>query len=58
MKVQWQVKLTADELKSALRSANRTRAPGNCDSVLKEATAASGKFTHDEVIARNRAVTE
>jgi 8-hydroxy-5-deazaflavin:NADPH oxidoreductase len=49
--------LTTDELKSALRSADRSRAPGNRDALLKEFMAASGELTHDEIVARNRAVT-
>ncbi|NGN44709.1 NAD(P)-binding domain-containing protein [Mesorhizobium sp. CGMCC 1.15528] len=49
--------LTMNELKSALRSADRSRAPGNRDALLNEAMAAGGKRTHDEGVARNRAVT-
>ena len=49
--------LTANELKSALRSADRSRAPGNRDALLREFMAAGGKLTHDEIVARNRVVT-
>ena len=49
--------LTANELKSALQSADRSRAPGNRDALLREFMAAGGKLTHDEIVARNRAVT-
>lgn len=49
--------LTANELKSALQSADRSRAPGNRDALLREFMAAGGKLTHDEIVGRNRAVT-
>jgi predicted dinucleotide-binding enzyme len=49
--------LTTDELKSALQSAERSRAPGNRDALLREFMAAGDKLTHDEIVARNRAVT-
>lgn len=49
--------LTTNELKSALRSTDRSRAPGNRDALLREFMAAGGKLTHDEIIARNRVVT-
>ncbi len=47
--------LTANELKSALHSADRPRAPGNRDAVIREVMAAGGTLTHDEIVARNRA---
>lgn len=50
--------LTTNELKSALRSADRSRAPGNRDALLREFMAAGGNLTHDEIVARNRTVTE
>ena len=50
--------LTTNELKSALRSADRSRAPGNRDALLREFMAAGGKLTHDEIVTRNRMVTE
>jgi hypothetical protein len=50
--------LTANELKSALRSADRSCAPGNRDALLGEFMAAGAKLSHDEIVARNRAVTE
>ena len=43
-------------LKSALRSADRSRAPGNRDAFLREFMAGGGKVTHDEIVARNQAV--
>lgn len=49
--------LTAHELTSALRSADRSRAPGNRDALLREFMAAGGRLTHDEIVARNRTVT-
>jgi len=49
--------LTTNELKSALRSADRSRAPGNRDALLREFMAAGGKLTYDEIVARNRVVT-
>jgi 8-hydroxy-5-deazaflavin:NADPH oxidoreductase len=49
--------LRANELQSALRSADRSRAPGNRDALLREFMAAGGKLTHDEIVARNRVVT-
>ena len=49
--------LTTEELKSALQSADRSRAPGNRDALLREFMAASGELAHDEIVARNRAVT-
>jgi 8-hydroxy-5-deazaflavin:NADPH oxidoreductase len=50
--------LTANELRSALRSADRSRAPGNRDALYREFTAVGGKLTHDEIVARNRTATE
>ena len=32
-------------------------APGNRDALIKEFMAAGGKLIHDEIVARNRAVT-
>lgn len=49
--------LTTNEQKLAVRSADRSRAPGNRDALLKEFMAAGGKLTHDEIVARNRVVT-
>lgn len=49
--------LTASELKSALQSAERSRAARNRDALLGEFVAAGGKLSHDEIVARNRAVT-
>jgi predicted dinucleotide-binding enzyme len=49
--------MTTNELKSALQSADRFRAPGNRDTLLREFIAAGGKLTHGEIVARNRLVT-
>lgn len=49
--------LTLDELKSALVSAEKQRAPKNREALIKEFMADNGKFTHDEIVARNRAGT-
>jgi len=49
--------LTLDELKSALASADKLRAPKNREALINEFMAGNGKFTHDEIVARNRAVT-
>lgn len=50
--------LTTNELQSALQSADRSRAPGNRDALLGEFMAGGGELTHDEIVARNRTVTE
>ncbi|TGV49563.1 3-hydroxyisobutyrate dehydrogenase, partial [Mesorhizobium sp. M2D.F.Ca.ET.160.01.1.1] len=34
-----------------------SRAASNRDALLREFMAASGKLSHDEIVARNRAVT-
>ena len=49
--------LTLDELKSALASADKQRAPKNREALINEFMAGNGKFAHDEIVARNRAVT-
>lgn len=49
--------LTLDELRSALASADKQSAPTNRDAVMKEVMAGNGKFKHDEIVARNRAVS-
>ena len=49
--------LTLDELKTALASADKQRAPKNREALINEFMAGNGKFTHDEIVARNRAVT-
>ena len=49
--------LTTNELRSALQSADQSRAAGNREALIREFTAAGGKLTHDEIVARNRAVT-
>ena len=49
--------LAANELKEALRSADRFRAADNRDALIKEFFAAGTGLTHDEMVARNRAGT-
>ncbi len=49
--------LTLNKLKAALAAADRRRAPENREALIKEFTAAGAKLTHDEIVARNRAVT-
>ena len=49
--------LTTNELRSALQSADQSRAAGNREALIREFAAAGGKLTHDEIVARNRAVT-
>ncbi|MBZ9672341.1 NADPH-dependent F420 reductase [Mesorhizobium sp. ES1-3] len=49
--------LTRDQLTAALQSADKSRAPGNRDALIKEFMAAGDKLTHGDIVARNRAVT-
>ncbi|MGO4124520.1 NADPH-dependent F420 reductase [Inquilinus sp. YAF38] len=49
--------LTANELEPALQSADRSRAPGNREALIREFMAAGDKLAHDDIVARNRAVT-
>jgi 8-hydroxy-5-deazaflavin:NADPH oxidoreductase len=49
--------LTLKELQSALASADKQRAPQYREALIKEFIAGNGKITHDEMVARNRAVT-
>ena len=49
--------LTADELTSALASADKARAPANREALINEFMAGYGKLTHDHMVMRNRAVT-
>jgi predicted dinucleotide-binding enzyme len=49
--------LTLNELKAALAAADRRRAPENREALIKEFAAAGARLTHDEIVARNRAVT-
>ncbi|EJC82426.1 putative dinucleotide-binding enzyme [Rhizobium leguminosarum bv. trifolii WSM2297] len=49
--------LAATELKEALRSADRSQAANNRDSLIKEFMATGGSLTHGEMVARNRART-
>ena len=49
--------LSTSDLKTALQSADRSRAPGNRDALIKEFMAAGAKLTHDEIVARNGAAT-
>lgn len=49
--------LTADELTSALASADKECAPTNREALINEFMAGYGKLTHDDIVMRNRAVT-
>lgn len=49
--------LTLNDLKAALAAADKRRAPENREALIKEFAAAGAKLTHDEMVARNRAVT-
>jgi predicted dinucleotide-binding enzyme len=49
--------LEVNELQLALQTADRSRASGNRDTLIKEFIASGGNLTHDEIVARNRAVT-
>lgn len=49
--------LTAVELKSALQRADQLHAPSTRDAILKEAIAANGKLSHEQIVALNRAAT-
>lgn len=49
--------LASGELESALAAADKKRAPENREALIKEFMAGYGKLTHDEMVARNRAVT-
>ena len=49
--------LTLNELKAALAAADMRRAPENREALIKEFAAAGAKLMHDEIVARNRAVT-
>ncbi|AJC77819.1 NADP oxidoreductase coenzyme F420-dependent protein [Rhizobium etli bv. phaseoli str. IE4803] len=49
--------LATSELNEALRAADRSRAANNRDALIKEFFAAGTSLTHDDMVARNRAVT-
>ena len=49
--------LTVGELQAALQAADRSGAAGNRDALLREFMATGGKLTHEEKVARNRAMT-
>jgi predicted dinucleotide-binding enzyme len=49
--------LVLHELKAALASADRQRAPENRETLIKEFVSEGATLTHDEMVARNRAVT-
>lgn len=49
--------LTVDELRSALEAAVKARAPEHREALLKGFIASGGTATHEDVVARNRAVT-
>jgi 8-hydroxy-5-deazaflavin:NADPH oxidoreductase len=43
--------------RTALAAADKRRAPENREALIKEFAAAGAKLTHDEMVARNCAVT-
>lgn len=49
--------LKTEELKAALQSADKTRAPLNRDALIREFMSAGDQLTHDAIVKRNRAVT-
>jgi len=49
--------LKLPELKSALCAADKMRAPQNRDALLAIFMAPGGNFTHEEIVAMNRAMT-
>lgn len=49
--------LTLPELKSALCAADKIRAPQNRDALLARFMAPGGQFTHEQIVATNRAMT-
>ena len=49
--------LTAKQLRSALQSADRSRAADNRETLIKQFMEAGNTISHDEVVAHNRAVT-
>ena len=49
--------LPTDALASALAEADRERAPGYREALIKEFIAGHGTLTHDAIVVRNRAVT-
>ncbi len=49
--------LTADELKSALERADQTRSAHDRETLIKSFMESGGSLTHDDMVARNRAVT-
>lgn len=49
--------LTSDQLKAALRSADKSRASGNRDALIRQFMAAGDKLTHADIVAGNRAAT-
>lgn len=49
--------LTISELKAALQSADKARAPENREALIQQFMEAGDNLTHDDVVARNRAGT-
>jgi predicted dinucleotide-binding enzyme len=49
--------LTISELKAALQSADKARAPENREAIIQQFMEAGVDLTHDDVVARNRAGT-
>lgn len=49
--------LTLPELKLALQAADKTRAPQNRDALIARFMAPGSQFTHEQIVATNRALT-
>lgn len=49
--------LTLPELKLALQAANKARAPQNRDALIAKFMAPGSQFTHEQIVATNRAMT-
>lgn len=49
--------LTLPELKLALNAADKVRAPQNRDALITKFMAPGGQFTHEQIVATNRAMT-
>lgn len=49
--------LTLPELKVALNAANKSRAPQNRDALIEKFMAPGSQFTHEQIVATNRAIT-
>ncbi|MFS8152520.1 NADPH-dependent F420 reductase [Vreelandella titanicae] len=49
--------LTLPELKAALNAADKSRAPQNRDALIEKFMAPGSQFTHEQIVATNRAMT-